>query len=72
MGHDRPVNRLSLPVRQDIVDDEFPVDHNGHGSVIVPKYSNYLHNQQKWARAITARIPIELLNIQQVKKGSYS
>ena len=63
MGHEHPVNRLSLPVRQDLIDDHFPDSKNTQGSVIMPKYSNYLRNQQHWARGITARIPVDILHL---------
>ena len=65
-GHDDKVDQVVIPENSALIDFKYP-GHN-QASVIVPKYNNYLRNQQSWAHENTIRIPLQLLDIPDIKK----
>lgn len=67
VGHDDRVDHVIIPETSALVDKSYPG--LGQASVIVPKYNNYLKNQQVWAHATNIRIPLSLLGIPDVKRG---
>lgn len=67
VGHNDRVDHVVIPETSSLVDKHYPGQ--GEASVIVPKYNNYLRNQQVWAHATNIRIPLSLLGIPDVKRG---
>lgn len=67
VGHDDRVDHVVIPETSSLVDKHYPGE--GEASVIVPKYNNYLRNQQAWAHATNIRIPLSILGIPDVKRG---
>ena len=67
IGHDDRVDHLVIPETSELVDFHYPG--KDKASVIVPKYNNYLRNQQKWAHNTNIKLPLSLLNIPDVKRG---
>ncbi|KAB7505845.1 Cadherin EGF LAG seven-pass G-type receptor 1 [Armadillidium nasatum] len=65
-GHDDKIDQLVIPENSALIDLKYP-GYN-EASVIIPKYNNYLRNQQIWAHETNIRIPLKLLNIPDIKK----
>ncbi|XP_045101942.1 protocadherin-like wing polarity protein stan isoform X7 [Portunus trituberculatus] len=70
VGHDDRVDHVIIPETSSLVDKTYPSQ--GQASVIVPKYNNYLRNQQVWAHANNIRIPLSLLGIPDIKRDETS
>lgn len=66
-GHDEKVDQIIIPENSALIDLFYPDE--GESSVVVPKYNNYLRNQQIWAHENNIRIPLQLLDIPNIKKG---
>lgn len=66
-GHEDRVEHVIIPETSSLVDRHYPG--KGQASVIVPKYNNYLKNQQLWVHDTNIRIPLSLLGIPDVAKG---
>ncbi|XP_063598702.1 protocadherin-like wing polarity protein stan [Penaeus indicus] len=69
-GHEDRVEHVIIPETSSLVDRHYPG--KGEASVIVPKYNNYLKNQQLWVHDTNIRIPLSLLGIPNVAKGETS
>lgn len=67
VGHDDRVDHVVIPETSSLVDKSYPGNHAA--SVIVPKYNNYLKNQQAWVHSTNIRIPLSLLDIKDVRRG---
>ncbi|KAK4300812.1 hypothetical protein Pmani_027014 [Petrolisthes manimaculis] len=70
VGHDDRVDHVVIPETSSLVDKSYPGDHAA--SVIVPKYNNYLKNQQAWVHSTNIRIPLSLLGIPDIKRDETS
>ncbi|CAL4108899.1 unnamed protein product [Meganyctiphanes norvegica] len=70
LGHDSKVEHIIIPETSSLVDQNYPKQ--GQTSVIIPKYNNYLRNQQIWVHDTNIRIPISLLEIPDISKGETS
>lgn len=67
VGHNDRVDHVIIPETSSLVDKHYPGQ--GRASVIVPKYNNYLRNQQTWVHNTNIRIPLSLVGIPDVKHG---
>ncbi|XP_069162090.1 protocadherin-like wing polarity protein stan isoform X3 [Procambarus clarkii] len=68
VGHDDRVDHVIIPETSSLVDKHYPGQ--GQVSVIIPKYNNYLKNQQTWVHSTNIRIPLSLVGIPDVKQGT--
>ncbi|KAG7177210.1 Cadherin EGF LAG seven-pass G-type receptor 3-like [Homarus americanus] len=70
VGHDDRVDHVIIPETSSLVDKRYPGQ--GRVSVIIPKYNNYLKNQQTWVHSTNIRIPLSLVGIPDVKQDETS
>ncbi|XP_064085068.1 protocadherin-like wing polarity protein stan isoform X1 [Macrobrachium nipponense] len=70
VGHDDRVDHIIIPESSSLVDKQYPGQ--GKASVIIPKYNNYLKNQQIWVHDTNIRIPLSVVGIPDVKTDETS